>query len=113
MESTYSLTPDHSQLADRLKCAEVNLDQSIASIFNIKSEGLPVTEIALKSQPPLILRTSIVPTVMQIQLSSISFFSNMYKHHLKKYGILAARFTDDKIQYLVNVSRLINFGGSK
>ena len=113
MESTYSLTPVRSQLAERFNCTEINLDQNIASIFNIETDGLPVTEIALKSNPPIILRTSIVPTVIQIQVSSIKFFSNMYKYHLKKYGILAARFTDDRIQYLVNVTKLINIGGSK
>lgn len=112
-ESTYSLTPLRSQLAERFNCMEINLDKNISSIFNIEKDGLPVTEIALKSNPPVILRTSIVPTVIQIQLSSIKFFSNLYKHHLKKFGILAARFTDDRIQYLVNVSKLINFGGSR
>ncbi|MBO7637367.1 MAG: hypothetical protein J6S91_00160 [Treponema sp.] len=110
-ESTYSLTPVHSQLAERFRCREVNLDQTIASFFNVDASAIPVTEIALKSQPPVILRTSIVPTVMQIQLSSIKFFSNLYKRHLKKNGILAARFADDRIQYLVDISRLIVLGG--
>ena len=113
MESTYSLTEIHSQLAQKLNCEEINLDSRVSSIFKIESSLPPVTEIALKSQPPLILRTSIVPTVMQIPLSSIKFFSALYKSHLKKYGILAARFNEDKIQYLVSVSKLVNFGGSK
>ena len=110
-ESTYSLTPSQSQLAMRFNCKEINLDRNISSIFKIEKNEPPVTEIALKSSPPLILRTSIVPTVKQIQLSDIKFFSFLYKDHLKKYGILAARFADDKIQYLVNISRLISLDG--
>ncbi len=113
MESTYSLTPVQSQLASKLNCMEINLDQNIASIFKIEKDLPPVTEIALKSQPPVILRTSIVPTVLQIPLSSIKFFSELYKSHLQKYGILATRFNDDRIQYLVNISKLLEFGGSK
>ena len=113
LESTYSLTPVHSQLAAKMNCSEINLDKIIASIFKVEEKGEPVTEIALKSQPVVILRTSIVPTVIQIPLSSIKFFSYLYREHLKKYGILAARFSEGRIQYLVNISKLIKFGGAE
>lgn len=106
-ESTYTMFSGKSSLAAKKGLRECNFDSCICRIFSMEQLGTPVTEIEIKTEIPVVLKTSIVPVVQQIALCEMKVNSSILGMSLRKKGITACRFCEDKIQYLVNIEKLL------
>ena len=106
-ESTYTVSEGKSILAGKKGLFEYNFDNFIGRIFSIENLGAPLTEMEIKGKVPIVLRTSVVPIVQQIKLCEMKVSSSILGVSLRKKGIVACRFYDKKIQYLVDIEKIL------
>lgn len=111
MESTYTLSSGRSVLASRKRIMECNFDSVICEIFSMEELGTPVTEMEIKGEMSIVLRTSVVPVVQQIPLCEMKVGTSVLGKTLRKKGITACRFYEDKIQYLVDIEKILEYKG--
>ena len=106
-ESTYTMSSGKSSLATKKGLRECNFDSCICRIFSMEQLGAPVTEIEIKGKIPMVIKTSVVPVVQQIALCEMKVSTSILGMSLRQKGITACRFCEDRIQYLVNIEKLL------
>ena len=81
--------------------------QKIKTAFLISDENL--CEPLFESEKNLTVITSAECFVIEKDASSFSLFSPLYFEHLKKMGIFACSFSENKFGILINIKKFLDF----
>lgn len=106
-ESTYAVMQEMSFMAQLNNMSEYRLDDIIAKIFNVRIDAKIIAEFEVNTSPPVIMRTGSIPSVVDIDLSSFKIFRGMLGDFLKQKGIIACRFYEKHIQYLIDINAMV------
>ena len=85
------------------------IDSSSAYTTNTKNK----TRFEISGKQNTILQTSIIPDLISADLSEFKVFGDKLGKALLRTGFISIRFTDKKVQYLIDVKAIIKKGIKK
>ncbi len=106
-ESTYAIMQEMSFLAQMNEYEECNFDNILSTIFNRELSSRIIAELEVLSEPHIILRTGAIPRVLGIELKQFKILNSSIGSALRKKGIIAIRFADNHIQYLMDIKKIL------
>ena len=93
-----------------------DFDEIASAFMQSPRESEIKTMIVLKASDGSDNRNSIVTTqecrVCTIRLNEFSLFSDYYSEQFKKFGLLACSFEDERVKFLIDVRKTINYMNS-
>jgi hypothetical protein len=90
----------------------VNLDLILKNSFGFSMTDSLNCTIILRGQNDFAVQTEAVPVMKEIALSDLRPVSGLAADFLLRSGIIAFRFLQDRIQYVVDIQKLIKKAGA-
>ena len=91
----------------------LSLDRALAKLFGKKTACFPRRAHTLLSLEGGSLATGVPLSLLQLEESSFASESPFLSQHLGRLGITAIRFTDKKVQYVLNAPQFIKLWEGK
>ncbi|MCH5295070.1 MAG: hypothetical protein J1F14_04125 [Treponema sp.] len=87
-------------------CEVFHIDDFISNVFGEKFTGPEVARLIIKGEQPLAVKSRIVPDVIQIDFDTFTISKGIMGKKLFSIGILASRFEDNRVQYLLDINQI-------
>lgn len=110
LRSSYASDDGRGRIAQSSSLKEIVFDGITEKIFRTEFKKKPVTEIVVLTDEPVSITTGTVPRVDILPLKEFKVFEGITGKALLDKGLLACRFAEDKVQFLVDLKRILRTG---
>ncbi len=110
LRSSYASDDGRGRIAQDSSLREIVFDRITEKIFRTEFKKKPVTEIVVLLGRPVSITTGTVPRVDVISLDEFKVFEGKTGESLLNKGLLACRFTENKVQFLVDLDIIFKTG---
>ena len=113
VKSTYVLEEGKSRLSPLLGLEAEFMDRAVERVFSTKIQKAAITELVIQGERKFLLLTGAVPQAQQIHYGEFRLFGGALGEVLRGRGIIACRFLEHRIQYLVDIEKIMQTSEGK